>query len=79
MTKTEIAGIIQKLISEETGRSDDLLEHNTEFFNYGIDSLKAVFLLEKLERQFSIQLDPIIFWDYPTIESLAEYIENKLG
>ena len=47
------------------------------FFELGLDSISAIFLLDLVEKEFSIELQPLDFWDYPTIESFSQYIHQS--
>lgn len=49
---------------------------NDNFFQLGIDSLKATILVDKISKEFSIELQAIQVFRLSTIKKLAEYIEN---
>ncbi len=49
---------------------------NDNFLQLGIDSLKASILVDKISKEFSIELQPVQVFRLPTIKKLAEYIEN---
>ncbi|MEW6733436.1 MAG: acyl carrier protein [Acidobacteriota bacterium] len=42
--------------------------------SYGLDSATAVGLTGKMEEKLGLTLDPMLFWDYPTVEGLVEYL-----
>jgi acyl-CoA synthetase (AMP-forming)/AMP-acid ligase II/acyl carrier protein len=44
---------------------------------YGMDSVHAVSIAEQLGNWLGMQLDPALAYDYPTIESLANYLAGK--
>lgn len=69
--------IIKKLISEETGVAIGEINETDSFFNLGLDSVSCIFLMDKLERQLHIELNPIHFWDYPTIDTYSEFIAKE--
>lgn len=51
------------------------------FVNYGLDSVQAVQLTADLEDYLDIKLSPTLAYDYPDIESLANYLignENQV-
>ncbi len=66
-TREETIAILKKLISDETGISNDEIKETDTFFNLGLDSVSCIFLMDKLEKNLQIELNPIHFWDYPTI------------
>lgn len=46
--------------------------------SYGLSSLAAVSLTADLEDWLNLRLPPTLAWDYPTIESLASYLETEV-
>jgi len=54
----------------------DLSEIDTRktFEHYGMGSLEAVSLISELEDWLGRPLDATLMWDYPAIESLAQYL-----
>ena len=57
-------------------RKDIGLKDN--FFNIGGNSLLAISVVEMLEKIYDIDLKLRVFFDDPTIHSLASYIELNL-
>jgi acyl carrier protein len=47
------------------------------FSNYGLDSSTALNLAAELSEWLGQELDPTIFWEYPSIESLAQHLELR--
>jgi acyl-CoA synthetase (AMP-forming)/AMP-acid ligase II/acyl carrier protein len=47
------------------------------FSHYGLDSSAALTLAAELSEWLGQELDPTIFWEYPSIESLAHHLELK--
>lgn len=76
MTKAEILLRIKQEISRETGLPLPEIEDSATFYSLGLDSVSSVYVLDKLERQIKTEMNPIIFWDYPTVALLAEYITS---
>ncbi|ACC81784.1 acyl carrier protein [Nostoc punctiforme] len=63
----------------------NLLELETEeiditvpFSTYGLDSSVAVGLTGDLADWLGLDLDPTLLYDYPTIESLVQYLSSEL-
>jgi acyl carrier protein len=44
------------------------------FTNYGLDSILLVTLVDELEEWLGASLDPTIFWEYPTVEILTDWL-----
>lgn len=49
---------------------------NESFINYGLDSLAVTAISAKLEEWLGRRLAANLFWDYPTIESLALHLAS---
>jgi acyl carrier protein len=52
----------------------ELIDPNTKFARFGIDSATSVFLLMELEEWLAIELPTDIVFEHPTIAQLARYI-----
>ncbi|MEM7107118.1 MAG: acyl carrier protein [Bacteroidota bacterium] len=74
MEVNELIPFMQTLIAKETNTKAMSISAQSEFHKFGLDSISAMFLLEELEREFNVTISPLHFWDYPTIEKLAEQI-----
>jgi acyl transferase domain-containing protein/NADPH:quinone reductase-like Zn-dependent oxidoreductase/NAD(P)-dependent dehydrogenase (short-subunit alcohol dehydrogenase family)/acyl carrier protein len=44
----------------------------------GLDSLMALELRNRLERQLRVKLSPTIFWNHPTLSKLAGFLRGRL-
>lgn len=76
----EIQEWLKKRIAEEIKASPDAIPIDEPFTNFGLDSIMFVTLVTDLEDWLSVSLDPTIFWEYPSIEVLAEWlITEKLS
>ena len=48
------------------------------FSQYGLDSARAVCLAEEMEQWLGRRLSPVMVWDYPTIEALAQHLASEM-
>lgn len=53
------------------------IEPQTPFERFGLDSSAMVVLSGDLQEWLGRKLDPTLLYDYPTIETLAEYLANS--
>jgi len=74
MTQEAVIGLLKDLISKETGISADEIQNTDSFYSLGLDSVSCIFLMDKLEKQLNIELNPIYFWDYPSLNAYAEFL-----
>ena len=76
MTKAQIIILLKQEISKENGLPLSEIEDSATFYSLGLDSINAVFVLDKLEKHLKVEMNPLFFWDYPTVELLAEHISS---
>jgi len=73
-TQDEIIALIQQLVAEETNLSVDQLDIHKSMGSLGLNSINSIYLLEKLENELDLSLNPLMFYDYPTIHSFGRYL-----
>lgn len=76
MTKTEIEQLMIKLIADETGLNSNEINKQSSFADLGIDSIRAIHLLDLLEKKIQITIDPYWFWEYPTVIEMSSFLEK---
>lgn len=80
ITKEDIHKIFIELIAEEKNLDPTTIKIDVEFYTHGLDSISAIHVLDKLENHLNIEINPLDFWDYPTIDKLSTYLlEKKLS
>ncbi|QBG56188.1 non-ribosomal peptide synthetase [Bacillus amyloliquefaciens] len=62
------------LFSEELRIDQEQLETDVLFQEYGVDSIILAQLLQRINRDLSASLDPSILYEYPTIQSFANWL-----
>jgi acyl carrier protein len=75
-TKLEILQLLKAEIASETGIPAVEISDSASFFDLGLNSISAVFILDVLEKELKIEMSPLFLWDYPTIELLADYLTS---
>jgi acyl carrier protein len=76
MSESELTVIIKEEISKETKTPVSEIDAAATFYSVGLDSISAVFVMEELQNRVKVELNPMFFWDYPTIASLARHIST---
>jgi acyl carrier protein len=76
MTKREVIQILKSEISREGGIPVAEIADGADFFSLGLDSISCVYVLDRVEKKIKIELNPIYFWDYPTVETLSCFIAS---
>lgn len=78
ITKSEIIGFLQEQVSQECAVPIAEIDIHLEFIEFRMDSLKAVYIMDRLEKFIGAELSPLYFWDHPTIDSLANFIAKEI-
>ena len=79
-TKEQIIDWLRNKIAGETDSQPENISTDIPFEDFGLDSIVLVTLVDDLENLLAISLDPTIFWEYPSIEVLTDWlIAEKLG
>ncbi len=73
-TEAELSNFIRNKIAVELGIPEEEIDLTIEFINFGMDSVNSIFILQHIEKFIGTDLNPLLFWDYPTIESFSRYI-----
>ena len=74
MTKAEIITILKAEIERESGMRPDEIADDSPFHTLRLDSISAVFVLDEVGKKLNMELNPLFFWDYPTVNLLAGHI-----
>lgn len=79
MKKEEIVNWLVINLSRVLDVSVSNIDVSLQFDEYGLDSMTAVGLVGDLAQWLKQELDPSIIYDYPSIETLAEFIVTDLN
>jgi acyl-CoA synthetase (AMP-forming)/AMP-acid ligase II/acyl carrier protein len=86
MSDAEIRRLVREIeeslltwLVERAGVDPSEVDRSRPFAEYGLDSLTAVELTERLEQMLNLRLSPTIAWNYPTPAALAEYLANLIS
>lgn len=73
--RNETEEVLSTIFSKHLGIAE--IGVHDDFFELGLESLKAVDITAKIEQQLNIKIALGDIFTYPTIEDLAKHIENK--
>jgi acyl transferase domain-containing protein len=65
---------LKELLAEELRISQEKMDDNTTFAEYGVDSILLTGLVRKVEEWLDLKLDPSLFLEYPTLKLISEYL-----
>lgn len=82
-TSASIESWIENWLVKKLKIDADTIDIDTSFADYGIDSVTAVELAQDLEEwlqsQLKSSLEVTILWNFPTIRSLANYLNKEIS
>jgi acyl carrier protein len=78
VTKSAIIEFLKQEVSKECRVPYEAVNADLPFADFAMDSLQAVYVMDRLEKFIGVELSPLYFWDYPTIDSLSDFIENHI-
>jgi acyl transferase domain-containing protein/acyl-CoA synthetase (AMP-forming)/AMP-acid ligase II/NADPH:quinone reductase-like Zn-dependent oxidoreductase/acyl carrier protein len=70
----EIERWLRNLLGQRLGITADAIDAEAPFAQYGLDSVAAAELAAGLQSRLGVSFPPTMFYDYPTIESLAAFL-----
>ncbi|OBT76080.1 Type I Iterative Polyketide synthase (PKS) [Pseudogymnoascus sp. 05NY08] len=74
LPSNDIISQIMAIISDEARLDPSELKSNTEFADFGIDSLLSLTILGRLRDEVGLDLPSTLFSNYPTVEKLQNFI-----
>ncbi|MDJ0846476.1 acyl carrier protein [Crocosphaera sp.] len=66
-----------KQLAEQLRLDPASIKITEPFTRYGLDSIDAVTLVGDLEDWLDLDLPDTLFWDHPTVEKSAKYLEEN--
>jgi amino acid adenylation domain-containing protein len=73
------ATIVETLILEAENIVKTTVDIDSPLFEQGFSSISIVLFKERVSKKLEIEVDITVIFDYPTIQSLANYLSNTLG
>lgn len=70
----ELIHLLQQLIADEVHMSIESLDVDQYMGAFGLNSINSIYVLERLENVLGLELNPLLFYDYPTIRTFCEHI-----
>jgi polyketide synthase PksN len=78
VSQNELIIFLQQQVAEFIKANPSEIDPDTEFINFGIDSMNAIYIIEVLEKKLNAEINPLHFWEYPTIRTFAEKIISDI-
>lgn len=74
LPSNDIISQVMAIVSDEAHIDPSELKPDTEFTDFGIDSLLSLTILGRLRDEVGLDLPSMLFADYPTVEKLQNFI-----
>lgn len=78
ITATDIQNWLVTYFSKKLNKKPKEFSVKTPLANYGLDSVMGIELIEALEKWLNIEIEPTIYYDYPSIKALAEGLAEEI-
>ncbi len=79
VTHEEIQDWLAEQIAQQLGIEADDVSLTTSFNAYGLESVQAMAIAASGKQRYGIEISPLVIWNYPTIATLSDYIEQALA
>lgn len=76
--QAEITKWLIAYLSQTLDVAAENIDTDLQFDSYGLDSMACVSLIGELGERFQLVLEPERIYDYPSINTLAEYCAKNL-
>ncbi|MEV0298885.1 acyl carrier protein [Nocardia sp. NPDC050710] len=74
-----IEGWLVQRVADYTERAPHQVDPATPLSELGIDSVSAVNLCGEIEDRWSLDIDPTLVFDYPTIARIATFLADEFA
>ncbi len=68
---SQLQSKLVEIIARTLNRVPSEINVDSDFPNLGMDSLAAMFVLDELEQTLQMEINPLLFWEHPTIRSFS--------
>lgn len=75
--KAKLVPLVSEIVAKILNIPVQEIDPKAEFQNLGVDSLTAMYILEELEKQLKIEVNPLHFWEYPTIDAFCSQLVKE--
>jgi acyl carrier protein len=65
-------------LAEQLGSAPQDIDGCQSFSEYGLDSLTGISLAGDLQEWLGISLSPTLLWEYPSVDTLAQYLAEAV-
>lgn len=74
----DIQSFVGRWVARRCNRPVDAIGPDVEFAMLGLGSIDSFELSLDLSREYSLDIDPTVFWNYPNVKALAGFVRGEL-
>ncbi len=78
VTEEELISFCREELSMMTGVAPELIHDDIRFDDLRLNSIHAMQMLDELEDRTNLSINPIVFWENPTLSSFCKYIALRI-
>jgi acyl transferase domain-containing protein/NADP-dependent 3-hydroxy acid dehydrogenase YdfG/acyl carrier protein len=75
----EVRGWLRAELALAAGVAEDAYDPAERFRNYGIDSVAATSIIDRLARRLGKDLPATLAWEHPTLDALVDHLGGSAG
>jgi acyl carrier protein len=79
LTRDAIARWIRDYLIRSLGLGRDVVDDDTYFSDYGVDSMFAVVMTGDIREWIKKDISPTALYEYPTVNQLADHVAALAG
>lgn len=79
MTREEIVETIKNELATILNIEIDQVDEETNFLKIGLSSVQALKVINRLRKQFSVEINPAVIFEFKRVGDIADYFKNELG
>jgi acyl carrier protein len=73
-SESDVSAWLVARLARESGIDADEIDLAQPFASFGLDSARSLLLVGDLEGWLGRRLNPVVLWNYPTVEALARHL-----
>ena len=77
MTRQQIVDFCIASLAQALRVPTQKVDTKTRFNRMGLDSAMVVYVMMELEEKLGLELSMDDFYDYPTVDELSQYLDQK--
>lgn len=79
MDKSKLMELAKNKIAEVVGFDVAEIDENEAFLNMGIASIQAVKIINLMQKELEVELEPTLLFEYETLVELVDYLAENLN